>query len=108
MEYTIPDLWRMLPEAFIPEKAAGVDADIQLHMTGDGGGDYAVMIHNQKLETKEGTVLNPDLTFTISAVDVVEIANRRLDPMRAFMSGRIQMNGNMHKAMSLLSLFRMP
>lgn len=108
MEYTLSDLMRMLPEAFLPEKAAGVDADIQLSLSGEGGGDYAIMIHDQRLETKEGTVFHPDLSFSASVADVVEIANRRLDPMRAFMAGRIKMTGNMHKAMSLLSLFRMP
>jgi putative sterol carrier protein len=108
MEYTIEQLIAMLPEAFLSDKSAGVDADIQLHLTGEEGGDYAVMIHDQMLRTLEGTVEHPNLEFTASAQDVIDIANRRLDPMRAFMAGKIKMTGDMRMAMSLISLFRMP
>ena len=108
MEYTIEQLIGMLPEAFIPENAAGVDADIQLHFTGEDGGDYAVRIHDQMLSTLVGTVEDPNLEVHVSAQDVIDIANRRLDPMRAFMAGKIKMTGDMRRAMSLISLFRMP
>lgn len=108
MEYTIEMLMDMLPGLFLPDRAAGVDVDIQAHLTGDGGGDYVVMIHEQQVIAREGTVENPNITVTASAKDALDIANRRLDPMRAFLSGKVRMTGDMRLAMSLVGLFRQP
>ncbi len=108
MEYTIDQLLEMLPQAFISDKAAGVDFDAQLHLSGEGGGDYAIAIHDQRLVVTPGRAANADVTVNASAQDMVEIANRRMDPMRAFMSGKVKVSGDLRKAMSLVSLFRMP
>lgn len=108
MEYSIQDLIDRLPSAFVPEKAAGVNADIQLHLNGDQPADYYASIHNQKLEVQKGTVENPNITVSANAKDVQDMANGKLDPMRAFMMGKIKMQGDTRLAMQLIGLFRMP
>lgn len=108
MEYTLEMLFEMLPGLFVAEQAAGVDVDIQIHLTGEGGGDYAVMIHDQQLTTFEGVVENPNITVTAGVKDALDIANQRLDPMRAFMTGKVRMHGDMRLALSLATLFRKP
>lgn len=108
MEYTIEMLMEMLPGLFLPERAGGVDVDLQAHLTGEGGGDYAVMIHNQQVTAREGTVEHPHITVTASAKDALDIANQRLDPMRALMTGKVRLSGDMRLAMSLVGLFRKP
>lgn len=108
MAYTIEMLMDMLPDLFLPERAAGVDVDIQAHLTGEGGGDYVLMIHDQQVVAREGTVENPNITVTASASDALDIANERLDPMRAFLTGKVRLSGDMRLAMSLVGLFRKP
>lgn len=108
MAYTIEMLMEMLPDLFLPERAAGVDVDIQAHLTGEGGGDYVLMIHDQQVVAREGTVENPNITVTASASDALDIANERLDPMRAFLTGKVRLSGDMRLAMSLVGLFRKP
>lgn len=108
MAYTIEMLMEMLPDLFLPERAAGVDVDIQAHLTGEGGGDYVLMIHDQQAVAREGTVENPNITVTASARDALDIANERLDPMRAFMTGKVRLSGDMRLAMTLVGLFRKP
>mgnify|MGYP001164678067 CR=1 FL=1 len=108
MDYSIEMLMQMLPELFLPEGAAGEDIDVQAHLTGEGGGDYVLMIHNQQVVAREGTVDNPNITVTASAKDALDIANERLDPMRAFLTGKVRMDGDMRLAISLVGLFRKP
>lgn len=106
MDLTIQDLIDRIPGAFVSEKSAGVNADIQAHINGDGGGDYSVQIHDQKIDVAKGTIELPNLTVTANAQDVLDMAQGKLDPMRAFMMGRVKVSGDTRLAMQLVSLFR--
>ena len=64
MEKTIPEVMESIPRYFVPEKAAGVDAVIQFHLTGDQGGDWAVTIRNMQCSVVKGIAANPKLTFS--------------------------------------------
>ena len=46
---------KALPARFKPEKSAGIDVVAQLNITGANGGDWVVIIRDQKLQVKEGT-----------------------------------------------------
>jgi putative sterol carrier protein len=108
MDLTIQNLIDQIPGAFIPEKAAGVNADIQANITGANGGDYTVQIHNQKIDVRKGVIENPNLTLSAVDQDVLDMAQGKLDPMRAFMQGRIKMTGDTRLAMQMINLFKMP
>ncbi len=43
-EYTVRQLILNHEKAFMPEKAAGVDAVVQYHLTGEEGGDWIITI----------------------------------------------------------------
>lgn len=46
-----------------------------------------------------------DCTIAVSKADFIAVAKRELDPMAAFMSGRLKVSGDMSVAMGLQSLF---
>lgn len=46
-----------------------------------------------------------DCTIAVSKADFIAVAKRELDPMAAFMSGRLKISGDMSVAMGLQSLF---
>lgn len=94
--------------AFQPEKAAGVNAKIQFHITGDQGGDWVASIQDQKLTVDKGTVPNPNLTLAADTGDIFNMVNGRLNPMQAFMQGKVQVKGDMGLAMKLLDMFKHP
>ena len=46
------------------------------------------------------------MTMTSTPNDLIEMLNGRLDPIKSFMSGRIQIDGDMTIAMKLAALFQ--
>ncbi|MDD5368910.1 MAG: SCP2 sterol-binding domain-containing protein [Anaerolineaceae bacterium] len=107
-EISIQEWVDKIPQAFIPEKAAGIDADIQLRLSGDQGGDWFVSIHNQQVKASQGDTTNPKLTLNGDAQDVLNVLTGKMDPMRAFMQGKFRVTGDMSLAMKLMSIFKKP
>lgn len=105
-ELTARDVIMRMPEAFRPEQAQGVNATIQYSLTGEGGGDWYVVIAEGKCSVHEGRAEKADVTLTMDARDFVDIATGKLDAMRAFMGGRLKVSGNMMLATRLTSFFR--
>ncbi len=107
-EMSIQDWINQLPQYFIPEKAAGVDATIQLNLTGNEGGEWAVLIHDQQLEVVPGEVSNPRLVLSGDAQDVLQVLSGRMDGMRALMQGKFKVQGDMSLAMKMAGMFKRP
>ncbi len=52
-----------LPVRFKPEKAKGIDVIAQVNITGIEGGNWTVIIKDQKLQITEGTHRDTDFNF---------------------------------------------
>lgn len=89
---------------FQPEKAAGVDAMIQFNLIGDNGGMYWVKVKDQSAEYGEGDVNDPSMTLTMSADDFHALIEGQLNPMQAFMSGKLKVDDTA-MGMKLISMF---
>ena len=107
-EITIQKLMESLPKAFLPEKAAGVNATVLFDLTGEKGGKWGVTIQDQVCTVAPGPLENPKLTLTADAQDVLDIFTGKLDAMRAFMTGKLHMLGDMGLAMKLMNFFSIP
>lgn len=105
-ELTIKDFMSKLTAAFIPEKAVGVDASIQLKLTGPQAGDWYVTVKDGKCTTGEGAVAAPKLTVAVDSEDFIKIFSGKMDGMQAFMQGKLRLTGDMSLAMKLLGLFK--
>ncbi len=102
------NILEQLKAAFQGEKAAGVNANIQLKLTGEGGGNYYLHIENKELSGGEGMVEKPRLTLSADTKDLVDVFEGRLDPMSAYFQGRIVAQGDLGFAMTLAGLFKRP
>lgn len=105
-EYDLQALMQQAINAFQPDKAAGLDAKIQFNITGSQGGNWVAAIKDQKLTVEQGTTPNPNLTIGSDTADIFNVIGGRLNPMQAFMQGKVQVKGDMGLAMRLLDLFK--
>ncbi len=106
MTLTVADLMSKMPGAFIPEKAAGLDATIQFHFTGAEPGEWYAVIKNDKVEVAQGTHATPKMTLTADSSDYVKILTGELDGMQAFMAGKLKLAGDLNLAMKLTQMFK--
>ena len=106
-EKSIPELMDSIPSYFVPEKANGIDAIIQFHLTGDEGGDWIVKIQNQTCSVNKGIAVDPKLSFTAEAQDCLDILSGKLDGLKAYMVGKLKLKGDMGLAMRIAGFFRM-
>jgi putative sterol carrier protein len=103
MEYKTPKefLEEKLSARFKPEKAAGINITAQLTLTGPNGGDWVVIVKNQTLKVAKGLHPSPELTLKIADQDFMDLVNGKLSTSKAFLTGKIHLNGNFAIALKL-------
>jgi putative sterol carrier protein len=106
-ELDVSEFIARMNTAFIPEKSAGIDATIQLKLTGAPAAEWFATIQDARCTFTEGTAPAPRLTVTADSGDFVKIFSGQMDGMQAFMRGKIRIAGDMNLAMKLLNLFKM-
>ncbi len=106
-EYTVEELVFNHEKAFRPEKAAGVEAVIQYHLTGDEGGDYVITLEGDECKVEKGTTEDPTMTLTADGEYFRDVLLGKEDGMKGFMEGKLQLAGDLNLAMKLTSFFKM-
>jgi putative sterol carrier protein len=103
----IDEFMSRMSAAFVPEKAVGVDATVQLKLTGAQTMEGFMTIKDGKCTLSQGTAPAPKLTVTADSENFIKIFTGQLDGMQAFMQGKIKLAGDMSLAMKLMGLFKM-
>jgi putative sterol carrier protein len=81
------------------EKSGGLDKSVKF----DFGGDGSVYAHGTEAEVNSDK--DADCTISVDKSDFIALAEGNLDPMMAFMSGKLKVAGDMSVAMGLQSIF---
>ena len=79
-------------------KAGGLDKSVKF----DFGDDGQIFASGEEASQEDAEA---DCTISVSKDDFIALANGDLDPMMAFMSGKLKVAGDMSVAMGLQSLF---
>lgn len=95
-----------VPDYFQAEKAEGLEAVVQFHLTGPQGGDWGMIIKDRQCRVVNGILENPRLIFSAETQDCLSIFNGEVDPMRAFMQGKLGLRGDVTLAMKMFKIFR--
>lgn len=105
---TPSEFFASLPASIDPNAAKGLNATIQFNLTGDDGGRWWVRVRDGKAETGGGSAPNANVTIMMDAHEYVDMVAGSLNHQIAFMSGKLQISGDMELAMKLRTLFRRP
>jgi putative sterol carrier protein len=95
---------KVLPSRFDPKKVAGLEAVIQINITGPNGGGWIVTVANQEMNIKEGVEPSPTISVTMSDTDFVDLVNGKLGAFKAFMTGKLQFKGSISVGMRLMDI----
>lgn len=92
-----------------PEKATETDAIFQFNITGDEGGTFVLNMKPGNGGEFLSREPNADAIATISVdgADWSDLVSGALDPMQAFMGGKIKLDGDMTAAMKLPGLLKL-
>ena len=102
---TVAETFEIMEKLFNPAAAAGMNKTLQWNISGDEAGKWAFKIADQTCELITGGVEKPDLTMMMSDKDWLAIAEGQLDPMNAFMTGKVKTAGDMMLAMRIPQIF---
>jgi putative sterol carrier protein len=90
-----------LPTRFKPEKAKGIDATVQLNLSGSNPTDWVITLKDQKIQAKQGTIAEPTLILKATEADFLDLVNGKLSAEKAFFSGKLNFKGNLGTALKL-------
>ena len=106
-EITIEEMMNRMPKAFLADKAEGVEAVIQYHLSGAEAGDWVVTIGDGKCVVEQGITDEATMTLRADSQDYKDIILGKLDPMMAFMQQKVKLTGNLNMALGLTKYFKM-
>ncbi|QDI92043.1 SCP2 sterol-binding domain-containing protein [Salicibibacter halophilus] len=84
-----------------PSRAGGVEAVYQFNLSGDEAGTFQVILNSDDGRAEEGEKETPDCTLTLDSDDFIKMAEGELNGTEAFMSGQLQIDGDMGLALRL-------
>jgi len=87
------------------DKLKGMEATILFDISGKDAGVWTVDVHDGEVSVQEGKVGSPQVTVQATSEDLVALIRGDLNPMAAFMQGRLKVKGDLSLAMKMQKLF---
>jgi len=95
--------------SFSPEAAGqALEAVIQFHVTGEGGGEWHLVIEDGQCRCERGVAAEPTLTITTPADVWLAIARKELSGATALMTGKYKAKGKMGLLLKMDKIFSRP
>src|ERR1051326_6817061 len=103
---SVKEVFEAIDGRELPEEAGNLQVTIQFDLSGEGGGQWYVTVANRRGTVAQGGTPNPNVTFSSSVNDYLAIINGDLNPVSAFMQGKVRVQGDMALVMKMQSLFK--
>jgi putative sterol carrier protein len=93
-------------ERFQPDKASGVDAELQW-LVADGGDEhaYTLTVKDGTCETARGRVDDPRVTFSTDVVSFAKLMAGKAPGPMLYMTGKLKIQGDLMLAQRMTSFF---
>lgn len=94
-----------LDERFVSDASKGLNAVYQFELKGDGGGTWHVVVADGSLEVCAGAHDEPSAVVSSKAPDFVKISNGDINGLRAVMTRKLKVAGDIVLARRMQHLF---
>lgn len=102
---SVQQYFETLDQRFVSEAAKGVKAIYQFEISGDQGGTWHVVVDDGSMEVHAGAHDKPTAVVQSKADDYVKIANGDINGLRAVMTRKMRISGNLVVARKMQHLF---
>lgn len=100
----LDNIFESMAGQFQSDKAGDLNMSILFNLSGEGGGKWNAKIADGKFDVNKGDIANPSATLSMDANDFEAMSKGDLNPMMAFMSGKIKVDGDLNAVMKFQSL----
>lgn len=104
----VKDFFETQHMRFIPEKAEGVNAHISYNITGEGGGEWSLVVSNGKCEIRQGGDPSAKTHARMTSKTYLKLAMGKLDGRVGFMLGQIKIKGDKASVATVRECFEKP
>lgn len=103
-------LFGVMARRFAPEKAGEFAGVIQyrLRAEDDGVREWLVEVEGGRARARRGAAADPRVTLSLALADFVRLAAGELDPGKALLTGRLDVEGDVSVAVRLGEMFGAP
>ena len=104
VQFELRKLMMELPNHLNTETLEGTSGTIQVLFSGEGASNWVVSLKDKNCNVYEGKVEKPDLTLRTDADICAKLFTGNLDPMRAYMLGKLKVSGDLTLGMKIIKL----
>lgn len=103
-------LFGVMARRFVPEKALGFTGAVQYRLRAADGGVrlWVVEVGRERARSRRGMAADPRVTLSIALADLARLAVGELDPGKALLTGRLDVEGDAAVAVRLGEMFGAP
>jgi len=104
---TVQNVFDNMASAFQPGAAQGVNVVFGYNISGPTGGRWSITVKDGSCVVASGKADKPTCTLNIKDTDFLDMISGKLDPMKAFTSGKLTIDGDVMKSQLIGKLFKM-
>jgi alkanesulfonate monooxygenase SsuD/methylene tetrahydromethanopterin reductase-like flavin-dependent oxidoreductase (luciferase family)/putative sterol carrier protein len=103
-------VFAQMERQFLPERAAGFTGDVQYDLRASDGSvrSWTVKIDGSAARARPGASDDPKLKVKLTVADFARLAGGDLDPVKALLTGRLDLEGDFAVAARLGEMFGLP
>ena len=103
---TLNRIFDNFPERFQPDKAQGVDAEIQFVVTDQGEEfPHTVTVKDGTCTTEEKAATDPRVTLTTDLLSFVKLITGQAQGVQLFMTGKLKVSGDLMFSQRIMTFF---
>lgn len=105
---TFQENFNKLKAIFMKADISALNGDMamQINLTGDGEGTFYAEFKNGKLSVEPYDYKDRDAMLTADSKDFIRISEGKMDPIQAYFTGKLRVDGNLDKALVLRDLIK--
>ena len=102
-------IFQGMQERFVPEKAKGINAEIQWVVTDEGvEHPYTLKVSDGTVSVEKGRSASPRVTLTATLVPFLRLISGQENGVQLFMSGKLKVAGDLMFSQQVQTFFAVP